>query len=91
MYSFCFKINTTGDKISYYDELCYKPEINIDSEIVIYENYYKAKLIKWLKNPNNKIKNENKNIKEIKLIYRGQEMVSKLKHFMKNATIKEKL
>ena len=69
--SFCFKINTAGDKISYYDELCYKPEINIDSEIVIYENYYKAKLIKWLKNPNNKIKNENKNIKEIKLIYRG--------------------
>ena len=69
--AFCFKINKTGEKISFYDELCYRPEINIDSKIVIYENNYKEKLIKWLKNPNNKKKDENKNLKEIILLYRG--------------------
>ena len=69
--SFCFKISKNGEKISFYDEIFYKPDINIDSKIVIYENNYKSKIIKWLKNPNNKIKNQNKTLKEIKLLYRG--------------------
>ena len=69
--SFCFKLSKNGENISFYDEIFYKPEINIDSKIIIYENNYKTKLIEWLKNPNNKIKDQNKNIKEILLLYRG--------------------
>ena len=69
--SFCFKIDKTSDNISYYDELCYQPEHKIDSNILKYENIYKNKIIDWLKNPNNNKKNENKNIKDIKLLYRG--------------------
>ena len=68
--SFCFRINKNGEQISFYDEICYKPEINIDSKILVYENIYKNKLIEWLKSPNNK-KNEEKNIKNIILLYRG--------------------
>ena len=69
--SFCFNLSKNGENISFYDEIFYKPEINIDSKIIIYENNYKTKLIEWLKNPNNKIKDQNKNIKEILLLYRG--------------------
>jgi hypothetical protein len=69
--SFCFKLSKNGEKISFYDEIFYKPDINIDSKIIIYENNYKSKIINWLKNPNNKIKNQNKTLKEIKLLYRG--------------------
>ena len=69
--SFCFKLSKNGEKISFYDEIFYKPDINIDSKIIIYENNYKSKIIKWLKNPNNKIENQNKTLKEIKLLYRG--------------------
>ena len=69
--SFCFKIDKTGENISYYDELCYQPEHKIDSIILKYENNYKNKIINWLKNPNNNKKDENKNIKDIKLLYRG--------------------
>ena len=69
--SFCFRIDKTGDIISFYDEIFYKPDINIDSKILIYENYYKEKIIKWLKSPNNKKKYEEKNIKDIILLYRG--------------------
>ena len=58
--SFCFKISKNAEKISFYDEICYKPEINIDSNIIKYENDYKSKIINWLKNPNNKIFNQNK-------------------------------
>ena len=69
--SFCFKLSKNGEKISFYDEIFYKPDINIDSKIIIYENNYKSIIINWLKNPNNKIKNQNKTLKEIKLLYRG--------------------
>ena len=69
--SFCFKINKVGNEISFYDEICYKPEYKIDSNILSYENYYKNILIDWLKNPNNDKKNQNKNIKIIVLLYRG--------------------
>ena len=69
--SFCFKINKAGNEISYYDEICYQPEYKIDSRILKFENYYKNILIKWLKNPNNEIQNQNKNIKNIELLYRG--------------------
>ena len=86
--SFCFRINKTGEKISFYDELCYKPEINIDSKIIIYENNYKIKLIKWLKNPNNKIKNENKNLSEIILLYRGSRDGFEAKTFHEKCDIK---
>ena len=69
--SFCFKINNTGENISYYDEICYPPEFKIDSNILVYDFNYKNKLINWLKNPNNNKKNENKKIENIVLIYRG--------------------
>ena len=69
--SFCFKINNTGENISYFDEICYPPEFKIDSNILVYDFNYKNKLINWLKNPNNNKKNENKNIENIVLIYRG--------------------
>ena len=69
--SFCFKLSKNGENIYFYDEIFYKPEINIDSKIIIYENNYKTKLIEWLKNPNNKVKDQNKNIKDILLLYRG--------------------
>ena len=68
--SFCFKMDKSGENILYYDEICYKPEFKIDSNILLFENYYKNKLIDWLKNPKNE-KKENKKITDIKLIYRG--------------------
>ena len=43
--AFCFKVNKTGDKISFYDEICYKPVIDIDSNILKYENNYKLNII----------------------------------------------
>ena len=69
--SFCFRVSKSGENISYYDELCYRPEFEIDSEILLFDNDYKNKLINWLKNPNNNKPNENKNIKYILLLYRG--------------------
>ena len=68
--SFCFKMNKNEENISYYDEICYKPEYEINSNILLFENYYKNILINWLKNPKND-KNENKKLNNIKLIYRG--------------------
>ena len=69
--SFCFRIDKTGENISYYDELFYRPDCNIDSIILKHENYYKNYIINWLKSPNNVKNYENKNIKEITLLYRG--------------------
>ena len=69
--SFCFKIDKTGENISFFDEICYQPEFIIDSKILKYENIFKNSLIKWLKNPCNDKTKEIKNIKQIILLYRG--------------------